>query len=403
MNQVVITLEDAPESAITASEAAPEIPPNTPRTGHLRTVGRALRWLGRALASMFDWIFGAFALTLGLAILAAAPVAQFLCLGYLLEASARVARTGRLREAFIGVRKASRLGSIVIGVSVLWVLLQVVSSLALSAELVDPGGPAARRWRTLVVVSTVLAVVHAMGACARGGRVRHFLIPFGNPFRIYRRIRQGGAYAAARDGFAQFVASLHLGHYFRLGLLGFLGTLAWLVIPVSLLGAGRVNPLFGLIGALLLGLTVMPLPFLQVRFALSGKLGDLFALRSVRQHYRRAPWAFTLALFLTLIFAVPLYLLKIEIIPRETAWLPSLVFLAFIFPARILTGWAYGRSLRREPVRHWFFRWTGRLPLVPLAAFYVLIVFLSQYTAWRGVWSLYEQHAFLLPVPFLGL
>ena len=41
--------------------------------------------------------------------------------------------------------------------------------------------------------------------------------------------------------------------------------------------------------------------------------------------------------------------------------------------------------------------------MLPVAAFYVLIVFFSQFTAWRGVWSLYEQHAFLLPVPFLGL
>ena len=114
-------------------------------------------------------------------------------------------------------------------------------------------------------------------------------------------------------------------------------------------------------------------------------------------------WAFAFALLLTLTFAVPLYLLKIEMIPRETAWLPSLVFLAFIYPARILSGWAYGRSLRRQPPRHWFFRWTGRLAIVPVAAFYVLVVFLTQYTGWHGIWSLYEQHAFLLPVPFLGM
>jgi hypothetical protein len=41
--------------------------------------------------------------------------------------------------------------------------------------------------------------------------------------------------------------------------------------------------------------------------------------------------------------------------------------------------------------------------VVPVAAAYVAIVYLSQFTAWRGIWSLYEQHAFLLPVPFLGL
>ena len=41
--------------------------------------------------------------------------------------------------------------------------------------------------------------------------------------------------------------------------------------------------------------------------------------------------------------------------------------------------------------------------MVPTAAVYVLIVFFSQYAAWNGIWSLYEQHAFLLPVPFMGM
>jgi hypothetical protein len=41
--------------------------------------------------------------------------------------------------------------------------------------------------------------------------------------------------------------------------------------------------------------------------------------------------------------------------------------------------------------------------MLPVVGFYLLIVFFSQFTAWRGVWSLYEQHAFLLPVPFLGM
>ena len=73
-----------------------------------------------------------------------------------------------------------------------------------------------------------------------------------------------------------------------------------------------------------------------------------------------------------------------------------------MFPAHILTGWAYGRSLRRDSPRHWLIRWTGRFAIVPVVLFYLLIVFFSQFTAWRGVSSLYEQHAFLLPVPFLG-
>ena len=76
----------------------------------------------------------------------------------------------------------------------------------------------------------------------------------------------------------------------------------------------------------------------------------------MRDHFRRAPLAFLIALVVTLLFALPLYLLKIEIIPREAAWLPSLVFVAFIFPARLLSGWAYARAERRTAPRHWFWR-----------------------------------------------
>jgi hypothetical protein len=140
-----------------------------------------------------------------------------------------------------------------------------------------------------------------------------------------------------------------------------------------------------------------------MRLAASNRLSAVFELSAVRADFTRAPWAFTFAFIITLLFALPLYLLKIEMVPREAAWLPSLVFIAFIFPARLLTGWALSRAARRETPRHWFFRWTGRLPLIPAAAFYVLIVFFTQYTSWNGVWSLYEQHAFLLPVPFFGM
>jgi hypothetical protein len=161
--------------------------------------------------------------------------------------------------------------------------------------------------------------------------------------------------------------------------------------------------LVGIVGAVLLVFVLMYLPFLQMRLAATNRFSAVFEPGAVRAGYRKAPWAHTVAFVLTLLFALPLYLLKIEIVAREAAWLPSLVFVAFIFPARLATGWALSRAERRETPRHWFFRWTGRLPLLPAAAFYVLVVFFTQYTSWNGVWSLYEQHAFLVPVPFFGL
>jgi hypothetical protein len=190
--------------------------------------------------------------------------------------------------------------------------------------------------------------------------------------------------------------------YFRLGLLGFTGTLGWLLVPVALMALGRRAPILNLVGGLMLAGVAMALPFLQAHFAAEGRFRALFEYRAIRQRFRRAPWAFAATLVITAVFAVPLYLLKIEMIPRETIWLPSLFFLAFIFPARVLTGWAYSRAARRDTPRHWIFRGMGKLVMLPTAGFYALIVFLSQYAAWNGLSSLYEQHAFLLPIPFMG-
>jgi hypothetical protein len=128
-----------------------------------------------------------------------------------------------------------------------------------------------------------------------------------------------------------------------------------------------------------------------------------FELRQVRAEFARAPWAFSFALVIAVLLALPLYLLKIEVVPGEAAWLPGLVFITFIFPARLLAGWALARAGRRDAPRHWFFRWTGRAPLVPAALLYVLVLYFTQFTSWNGVWSLYEQHAFLLPAPFFGM
>ena len=99
---------------------------------------------------------------------------------------------------------------------------------------------------------------------------------------------------------------------------------------------------------------------------------------------------------------IPLYLLKIEMMPRELAGLSSLLFVGFLFPARVACGWAYARGGRRAARTHWLWRGSGRIALLPTGVIYVLVVFFAQYTSWVGGWSLIGQHAFLIPVPFLG-
>ena len=354
-------------------------------------------------ASAAEWVFGLTSLLLGLATLAALPVIQVVTLGYFLESSARVARTGRLRDGIIGVRPAARIGCLAAAIWLALIPAWLVGSYARAAQLIDPGGPGARYWRIGQLVVTLISLLYIAISCARGGRLRDFLWPWSHPFWLIRRLRAGGLYREIRDGVWEFVVSLRIPYYFRVGLVGFIGTLVWLAIPATLIAATRRFPPLGLLGAILLAVIVPFVPFLQVRFAVEGQIGALFSRKAIRDRFRRAPWAFAFSLFVLLVASIPLYFLKIEMIPREAAWLPSLVFVVFLAPARLLTGWAYSRSGRRDTPRHWVFRLLGRVAITAVALLYVLVVFMAQYTSWGGAGSLYEQHAFLLPVPFLNM
>lgn len=367
---------------------------------------RGFWWVLNGFFSASEWVFGLASVIFGLAILAAIPIIQFLSLGYLLESSGRIARTGRFMSGFIGVRFAARAGGVFLCSWLLLLPLRYLSDVAFTASIIDPEGPKAARLRLLVLVLTVILGFHLVLAVSRGGKIRYFLWPFNFLWAI-KEIRKGGAYTRARDATWDTVMGLRLPYYFWLGLRGFAGALFWLIFPVGLLAMGHlptpIAPLFGFAGAFWLAITVQYLPILQTRMAAQNRFAALFEWREARYVYGRAPWAISFATVLILFSSIPLYLLKIEVIPSEALWLPTLFFMAFIFPARYLMGWAIGRGLKRLTKRHWFFRWTGRLPLLPAALFYVLFVFLSQYTSWNGILAMFEQHAFLLPVPFFGM
>ncbi|HUS40957.1 MAG TPA: DUF4013 domain-containing protein [Pirellulales bacterium] len=362
-------------------------------------------WFGAILATI-QWLFGLVSMIVLLAVAATIPVLQLLSLGYLLEVSGRVARTGRLRDGFIGIRNAARVGSLLLGTGLFLLPILFVREMWLTAQLIDPSSDVTRGWRIGLVVVSVLLLSHILWAWLRGGRFRHFAWPA--PLKCWRQIRDGGLFTDARDATLHFVSGLRLPHYFWLGLRGFVAALVWLVIPVTLLAVATRLPepaavLVGLLGGLLLATVLLYLPLLQAHFAAEDRFGAMFEVRAVRRLYRRAPIACWFALLITLSFALPLYLLKIELLPREAAWLPSLVFVVFIFPARLLTGWAMGRARHHPDPRNIIFRWLARLAAIPVVIIYSLIVYLTQYLSWYGAYSLYEQHAFLVPVPFLGL
>src|SRR5262249_11468463 len=159
---------------------------------------------------------------------------------------------------------------------------------------------------------------------------------------------RGGLYAGLRDAVWDVVMGMRLPYYFWLGFRGFVAALAWLAVPVAMLVFSHFpSPIAWFVGwggAISPALILPYLPFLQVRMVQQSRVAAAFDLVGVRAEYRRAPWAFTSAFVVTLLSALPLYLLKIEVVPSEAAWLPSLVFVTFIFPARLLTGKALGRA-----------------------------------------------------------
>ncbi len=407
-------------------------------------------WYG--LTWGLEWLFGLVSVVGTLAVLAAIPIVNFVSLGYLLEASGRVARSGRLRDGLVDVPRFARIGSLVAG-TWLWAWVpRLFSSLAIDAYLIDPGSPAARGWRVAQLIVTSLVVGHILLAWYSGGRLRHFFWPLLAPFQLSAKVlfagivwpiarpmivaisprlaqdldvsrplsdwfppailwagmRRGHMYAEARDAVWDFVVELKLLHYFWLGIRGFAGALAWLLVPSLLLMAGTSGEgpgtiLLGFIGAFGLTFVLLYLPFLQTRFAAENRFAAMFEWREIRRLFRRAPIAWWLALTITLAFALPLFLLKIEPLPRELVWTTTLVFIVFIYPARLLAGWAMSRALKRPAPRHFVFRWMARLAAIPVILFYLLILFFTQYTSFLGPASLLEQHAFLLPVPFVGL
>jgi hypothetical protein len=348
---------------------------------------------------LVEWLFGLASLWLGLAVLASLPIVNFLTLGYLLESSGRVARSGRFRDGFIGVRTAARFGGIAAGAFLFWLPLYGMSYMAERAQIIDTSGRIARQWETWLIILTTFYVLHFVATCLRDGRLRSFFWPL-NMAWLLRRSLQENMVKTARDELWKTVTALRLPYYFWLGVRGFLGAFLWLVIPLALLGQGERLTALGILGAILFGIVVLYLPFLQTRFARDNRFRAFIQLQAVRRDFRCAPIAFAIALSVHLVFSMPLYVLKIEVIPRDLMYLEGLVFLAFIFPARILDGWAYARGSQRSQPRFWLFRWASRLGVLPVIVAYVLIVFFSQHLGWYGKSSLFEQHAFLLPVPF---
>jgi len=163
---------------------------------------------------------------------------------------------------------------------------------------------------------------------------------------------------------------------------------------------GRV--FIGIVGVLAMWWILLYLPFLQIQMAQENRFRSMFRLSTIRQSFRKAPWAFFFGSLLTLALAIPLYLLRIEVVPKELLWLPCLVFVVLTLPAKLCVGFAMRRGQRDIPQR-WllnrYIAWILQIAIVPI---YILFLYLGSIASWDGPLVVFLQHAFLMPVPFVG-
>ncbi len=348
--------------------------------------------------------FGIVSLVLLLAVVAAIPIVNFLALGYLLEVEARVARTGRLRDAFLLLDVAPRIGSIVLGVW-LWILpLRVLGMNRGDAYFIDPGGSSDQTLSFFAPIIALVVAVHICLSLARGGRLSCFFRPIKNVRWILQRLRYDDYMTHATAGVQDFMRRLRLKHHFLLGLKSFAGAFVWLLIPTILFAASNperpATVLLSIIGGIMLMVVLSWLPFMQARFAVVGRWRAMFDFRTIRRLYGYAPlaWLSTIAVLYTL--SLPLFLPKVYLLPQDAMWTITLIFVVTIYPVKVMTGWALHRAVaRREPP--WYgWRWLSRWVMVPLLGLYVFLLFFTPYISEHAKGVLFENHALLLPVPF---
>lgn len=354
----------------------------------------------------FQMCFGGITMALLLSILAVFPVLNLISLGYLMKASGKVAESGRLRDGFIGFREASFFGGIILGIWFCCWPIRLGIDLAGDAALISPDRVIPQRIQIGLLLLLLITVGHILWALARGGRFRHFVWPA--PLRFILWLRDPLCRELPEIQWSTLIDGEAILTCFKVGLAGFIGALTWLILPVWVIYMANTlskdpGTLLSLSGGFMLAFVAVYLPFLQVQYVREPHWRNLFDIRKVRNRFQHAPFAFAFGLLVTLLFSIPLYLLKIELAPRELAWLPSLFFVVFIFPARLICGWAMHRSIRKTDRTHFVWRWICRSGIMVIGLVYGIMVFFTQFLTWHGTWGLLEQHAFMVPAPWLSL
>lgn len=348
--------------------------------------------------------WNAFSLIILLAVAATIPILQLASLGYMLESAGRLARGMPVRRCFPGAAIAGAMVSAALWIGLTWLPVWLVTDMAYSAELIEPGSLRAERFRLGARILAGVWVMWSAWALFRGGRWWHFLWPA--PIRFAKSIFRSENWRNVEDRLWNGLVSLQIPRLIKLGLFGTVASLVWLFLPALLMIVALTSPesgplgLIGFLGALGMGWVLLYLPFLPIQMAHDHRFLSAFDRRGIRGAFRRAPFAFLIAVVGLVALSLPLYLLRIEAIPPELWWILSLFFVALIFPTKLLAGWALRRSLARDKDCHWLLRWLAWIPLVVSLSLYVGVLYLAKFALWEGAASILLQHAFLPPVPF---
>lgn len=393
-----------------------------------------------------------------LACVAAIPILQLASLGYLLHSAGLLARGEPFRRCLPGCRLAGRIATVLLCTSLCWLPVWLVTDLAYTAQLLQPGSASSAVWRLGAFAITLLWLLHIAWAAARGGRFWHFLWPA--PIKFLLRGWRVSTWRRLSDRLYEVVERCRIGMLWWLAARAAAGAILWTALPVTLIIAGLRSQeldaagLVGLIGAVLMGLIMLYLPMAQVRFASTHKFSDLFNFREVRCSFMAAPLAHAFALLLVCLLSIPLYILRIEAAPAEFLWASSLVSILFTFPAKWAVGAAIGYGRRRafrmrvpqtrsEPTpelleqshapdasstatalqsphsrdltprdltpndwraarRTWLLRWPARLIALASVVIYVGSLYIAQLVAGQGAFVIYFQHALLVPAPLIS-
>jgi hypothetical protein len=345
-----------------------------------------------------------------LAVAATIPIIQWASLGYLLEAASRVANGRPRREILPGLERAGRIILVLLCLVITWLPVWLATQYSYQAELIEPSSRIASLWRTAAGTAAILWMIYGLWAIIRGGRIRDFLWPA--PVRFFKefipRILRRSTWHDLEDRLWRVTVGLQVPRLAWLGFRAWLGALIWLAGPATMMVIGMqsyqqpLRVVVGVIGFIAMWWVLLHLPFLQVQMAQENRLRSMFRLSTVRQSFRKAPWAFFLGSLVTLTLALPLYLLRIEVIPKELMFLPCLAFVLLTLPAKLCVGWAMYRGQQDKPNRWLMNRyaaWFLQLAIVPI---YMLFLYLGSISSWDGPLVVFLQHAFLTPVPFFG-